>query len=276
MAFPLILLAGCIGLLQYHGIQFWTERVDPATGWAWSLLLEAAALWLWYSRRRGLWVLGLVATSLTLAGPLHHVASPLFRDMAAADTVASAAPASVATLEAAIATDEEALRGFLAAAEKRSGWQSSIERTQAALDAKRTDLRKLLAQQQQAHQVAALAWQQEAIITMQAVALVLFQLVAVLATRTLSAARVERGIVIEQAPPLPHQATPKRSQEPPSLPHLRDRLSAHLEAEGLRVGRFAEQCGLDRREVSAVLNWREERRAASRRVVERLAAALPG
>jgi hypothetical protein len=38
-----IVLAGAIGLLQAHGIQFWADRLGPY-GIAWSALLEATGL----------------------------------------------------------------------------------------------------------------------------------------------------------------------------------------------------------------------------------------
>jgi hypothetical protein len=73
-----LLLIGGIGLLQYHAILFWTAAVDPLTGWAWSLLLECAALWCWSHHRAAIrWGLGAVATVLVLAGPLYQVAKPL-------------------------------------------------------------------------------------------------------------------------------------------------------------------------------------------------------
>ncbi|MGH8591423.1 MAG: hypothetical protein ACREXX_19530 [Gammaproteobacteria bacterium] len=40
---PAVVLAGAVGLLQAHGIAFWSGKLGPY-GIAWSVLLEAIAL----------------------------------------------------------------------------------------------------------------------------------------------------------------------------------------------------------------------------------------
>lgn len=42
---PLVVLASAIGLLQAHGMAFWSAELG-SYGIAWSVLLEATALWL--------------------------------------------------------------------------------------------------------------------------------------------------------------------------------------------------------------------------------------
>ena len=74
-------LFGAIGLLQYHSIQFWQLFTEPGIGIVWSLVLEGTALWLWYQRHIGTRFLGLCASLLLLAGPLHQVSAPLVAEL---------------------------------------------------------------------------------------------------------------------------------------------------------------------------------------------------
>lgn len=174
-----LLLLGGIGLLQYHAIMFWTDVVDPLTGWAWSILLEGAALWCWSHHNAAIrWVLGAIATLLVLTGPLYHVAAPLVAEGLGMEQ--NAVQRQILTAE--IASLEQDKETFLANSEKRVGWASRIDSVQAKLDSARAELRNLTASEPQR-----LEWQRQAIILMQAIALVLFQLLNVVMIRTLSA-----------------------------------------------------------------------------------------
>lgn len=179
--FALPILIGGIGLLQYHAIMFWTAVVDPVTGWAWSLMLEGAALWCWSHPRFAVrYGLGAVATVLVLAGPLYQVSAPLVAEHVSVDQ--STAQREVLTAE--IAGLEAALATYLSNSETRIGWSGRIDDTQAQLTASRAELRGLTAAAPQR-----LEWQRQAIILMQAIALVLFQLLNVIMIRTLSGTR---------------------------------------------------------------------------------------
>jgi hypothetical protein len=182
-----LLLIGGIGLLQYHAILFWTAVVDPATGWAWSLLLEGAALWCWSHHRAAIrWGLGAVATVLVLAGPLYQVAEPLVAERAGVEQSAE----QRAVLAAEIAGLERALATYLDNSQSRVGWAGRIDDTQAQLTAARAELRGLTASEP-----LRIEWQRQAIILMQAVALVLFQLLNVVMIRTLSMEYTPRRVL---------------------------------------------------------------------------------
>lgn len=196
----LILLVAAIGLMQYHAILFWSEHVDRATGWAWSLLLEGAALWLWSSRHAAQRALALVATVLVLAGPLYQVSAPLIAEWQATDRSAVANVERRAALAAEITSLETALNAYLKNSAARVGWAQRIDATQARLDTARSELTAVIAA---AAEPVRMSWQRQAVIAMQAIALVLFQIMGVIAIRTLAVA---------------HQAKASDPQEPQRNP----------------------------------------------------------
>ncbi|MGH8469368.1 MAG: hypothetical protein ACREVY_10435 [Gammaproteobacteria bacterium] len=168
-----LVLATCIGILQWHGIQFWGAQVGQATGWAWSLTLESAGLWLWWTGRRAL---GLCASVLLLVGPLHIVSEPLLADLGRAEHVDTARERLIPTAEARIVSLERELTGFLANSRERAGWLPPIQDTQARLDAARAELGRLYSERPEA---GGLGWRARAVIALQAMALCLFQIAAV-------------------------------------------------------------------------------------------------
>lgn len=180
---PLVLL-GSIGLLQYHSIQFWMVQVG-GTGWAWSVLLEGAALWFWYAPRTLRRLLGLVASLLLLTGPLYVVTSPIISHDYFERTGAEKRTMAASVLEAEIAQLESSLATFLRNSEARPGWLPTIQRTQDAIIERRANLRKLLIETDS----VGLSWQRQTVIVMQAVALILFQIASVMAITSLSARR---------------------------------------------------------------------------------------
>lgn len=89
---PLLILPLFVVLLQWHSIPFWRGVIGPVAGVAASLGLELVSLWRWWVPPRGapgraplpgglrlprFRLLGLLAVSLLLAGPLYQVGSPL-------------------------------------------------------------------------------------------------------------------------------------------------------------------------------------------------------
>ena len=174
-----VLLAGCIGLLQYHSVQFWVERTGSPVGVAWSLLLEGAALWLWSDRRPTRRLLGAVATLLLLAGPLYQVSAPLLDEGGHAERQAVAARERQSDLAGEIKTLDTALAAYLANSASRQGWVARIDHTQARLEQLRAEQAQITFDRADAP--APRPWQQVAVIGMEALAIALFQLVAVLA-----------------------------------------------------------------------------------------------
>ena len=166
-------LAGCVGILQWHGIQFWSAHVDSTTGWAWSLTLEGTGLWLWWTGRRAL---GVCASALLLIGPLYVVSGPLVADLGRAEHADSARTRLIPAAEAKVASIEREIQAFLSNSGKRAGWLAPIEAAQSRLDAARADLGRLYTERPEA---GGLGWRTRAVIALQAIALVLFQISAI-------------------------------------------------------------------------------------------------
>ncbi len=286
--YPTLLLVGGVALIQYHAIAFWSDAVDPVTGWAWSILLELVALWLWYERHTR--PLAFIATLLVLSGPLYQVSAPLVKAIAENATESASEPQRVALLREAIAQDEASLQTFLENSQARSGWLPAIEAARASLDEKREQLRELLTRSAET-----LPWQQVAVIVLQAVALVLIQISNVLAITALSRLWMEtanttawkrtRKTPPENRPKTDNRSagTRKRGQteeatEEPPVTHIQSALRSLLEANGLSARAFAKQNGFSPRDLSLVLHDQENRKAGKRRaprkVFDQLSALL--
>lgn len=164
----LLIVAGSAVLMQLHAIQFWTGHVGTA-GVAWSLILEAVALWLWWQRRRGLAVL---ASALLIAGPFHQLSAPTVEALRTAQASASLLAmerAEVAQLEASVAR-------FQDNSAERIGWAQRIDRAQASLDAARERVRHRMAEQ-----VTGADWREVGVVGLQALALLVVMVTQVLA-----------------------------------------------------------------------------------------------
>ncbi|MFP4131285.1 MAG: hypothetical protein ACLFVF_04110, partial [Thiohalospira sp.] len=184
MTLAAVILIGCTAVIQYHAIQFWTAQVDPVTGWAWSLLLEAVALWLWW-RRGIIRALALLASLLVMAGPVYHVSAPLVEELHQGAHADDTREARLDALDQRIEAQKAALERFLENSENRAGWLPAIEDARAEL----ADARQAKAELMSEAENAGMAWREQAIIVMQAVALMLFQVVGVLAVTRLSQLR---------------------------------------------------------------------------------------
>ncbi len=270
-AYPVFLLAGGIVLIQYHGIAFWNDAVGPATGWAWSVLLELIALWLWYQPRTRL--LALVATALVLSGPLYQVTTPLVQQLAASAAERVSGLRRAALLRQAIATEESALQTFLANSSDRAGWLPPIEQARASLDAKRAELQALLTPTRQT-----LPWQQIAAMGLQAIALVLVQVSNVLAITTLSRTR-ETPAQRKRKPVAANREMPRSVplETPKTLPNvaqIQAALRQHLSAEGISARTFAERHGFSARDISLVFHDQENQKAGKRRAPSKVFGRL--
>jgi len=214
-----LLLVGCICLLQYHAIQFWVTHAG-ITGAAWSLLLEGAALWLWSSPRLLRRVLGGLVTLLLLVGPLYQVSAPLIEAGHYAANTATAGAERSRDLAGEIQSLEAALAVYLANSQTRSGWVSRIDSAQARLDRLRTEQAQLSAVRAGAPQHQ--PWQRTAVILMEALAIVIFQLVAVLAIGELRDGRhalrpAEAAPLCAQPPATARRAAARRANFTPAI-----------------------------------------------------------
>lgn len=204
---PLLVLAGSIALLQVHAIQFWTEFVGPM-GWAWAVLLEVVALWLWYQRQLARRMLAMVASVLTLTGPIYMVCEPLVDQWQSASHVDAGRELHIERLTLEASRLEESIETFRANSEVRAGWLEPIQDAQARLAEVYSQLATLVA----APPAVASSWRQQALIGMQAVALLIFQLAAVLAITSLS--RQRQQVVAEGVTPHPTYSCDRLRGEP--------------------------------------------------------------
>jgi len=120
-----------------------------------------------------------LATLLLLAGPLYQVSAPLVEAGARAGLREAAAFDRRGDLAGEIKTLEAALSAYLANSAGRQGWVARIDRTQARLEQLRAEQAQIAAGRAEAP--APHTWQQAAVVGMEALAVVIFQLVAVLA-----------------------------------------------------------------------------------------------
>jgi hypoxanthine-guanine phosphoribosyltransferase len=124
------------GLMQVHSITFWEGQVDQI-GWAWSIALEAAMLWLWYEKK--LLPLRLLAAAILIAGPWYQMTAP------AMEKLHSYSSLKIQEVD----YQEEVLQLFSSHkryddnSKKKYGWAKRIDNTQIKLDTARHNLREV-------------------------------------------------------------------------------------------------------------------------------------
>lgn len=179
----LVLLTGAVFLMQKHAWDFWSGY-DATTGWLWALMLEGAALWLWAQRNVLANGIALLATLLVLAGPLYQVSKPAVEML----HQSNAQPTVNAERKAELKADKTQLTADLATynenSKHRAGWATLIATTKAELKAVNAELKTLSAAELAP---APMAWQALAVIVMQAVAMLIFQIVIIQSIRELTA-----------------------------------------------------------------------------------------
>lgn len=176
---PALLILAGVTLIQFHSVLFWESQVEHV-GFLWSLTLMAAAIWLWSARNSWLNLLALVVTVLELSGPLYNVSEPVVQAVVKANQVQQQNTQQEADLRAEISQLSTSLATYLANSTERFGWAERIDNTQAALDSARADLKAMTGNTATA---AVIPWRSFIVIGMQALALIVFQLVIVLAVR---------------------------------------------------------------------------------------------
>lgn len=178
----LLLLAGAIVLMQKHAWEFWKE-FDADFYWLWAVMLEGAALWLWSQRNAWKNAIAFLATLMVLAGPLYQVSKPAIEMLHKAETESGLLAERKAELKA----DKTQLTADLATYNEnslhRAGWAGLITATKADLKAVNTELNALSKAQ---GKPVPMQWQALAVIAMQAIAMVIFQMVIVFSIRSLT------------------------------------------------------------------------------------------
>lgn len=265
---PALLIGGGTGLIQYHSIGFWSDHVSHAIGWFWSVTIEAAGLWLWYRPGLPSRVLGLVASMLLLSGPLYQIAAPAIAssDMEQARAEASAQYAQ--RLRTELAQDAQLVRTYAQNSQHRQGWLPAIQDLQQRMDTARARLDTLGADQ--AKSFANATFEVYALVLLQALGLVLIQTTNVLAITHISrqrrvcapAAQPAQALRVpghERFEATASDATPRidAQEEHAQLRELAARIRSYIEGEELSIARAAEEFGVDRRNLSYLLNWKQ-------------------
>lgn len=183
---PCVVLIGAIGLIQAHGIAFWSGKLGPY-GIAWSVLLEATALWLWSRPAIGSRALACLASVLLLLGPLYQVGTPILDGLVLAEHSDRARSKEIPMAENQIRELEGQLAAFTANSRTRPGWLPAIEATQARLSQARGKLAALY--REAPRSTARIEVQETLVIAMECIGLLLFQIAAVLAITTLARER---------------------------------------------------------------------------------------
>lgn len=268
--FTVVLLLMAVAILQWHAIAFWQTHTG-SLGWMWALGIEGAAIWLWWQPQRLVRVIGLVASVLSLAGPLHHVGTPVIEVIKQAQLMSAARIDRIDVLRGTLAAEMASLRQYQALADKRLGWSGRIDRTQERIDKVNDELTRLMAEKPS----GGLSWGL-AVVAMEALALMLLQVVVVLSIRSL-ATRKSKEVAEEPFDEEPfaieQPAMTEASQEPPSestddLP-IPSRLKRHFEASGESMPVWSRRHGLNADRVRQVLAGR-----ASEEVMQAVGEAL--
>jgi len=179
-------------------------------------------------------LLGLIASTLLLAGPLYQVGMPLAQELGASNEADVARARTIGLLEGRVASLKRQLSTYLDNSRSRSGWLPAITETERALKEAEADLRALYAAPRET--APHLGTVRRAVIAMQAVALLLFQVTNILALRTLAERErqaCEREVPDAAMPALgpPATAAPAPVQAPDiALPEPSARLAAVLKA----------------------------------------------
>lgn len=254
------IVAGSAALMQLHSMAFWLGQVGAA-GVAWSLMLEAVALWLWWQRR---FALAVLASGLLIAGPFHQLSAPALDALRATE----AAGRMVTIEQAEIAQLEASLGRFEQNSAARLGWAERIDRTQAELGEARARLRAQVEAQAQGAD-----WRALAVVGMQGLALLVVMVTQVLAVTGLRPVAVPlpapQGEAIDR-PRLDELGIKGLVGGPNEIDAMAVHVAHRLEAD--RKSRRESQAALARRlgvrpaDVSMLLNH-EARRNAGRETV---------
>jgi len=258
-----ILIAGGVGLIQYHSIAFWSDHVSREIGWAWSLSIEAAGLWLWYRPGLPSRMLGLVASVLLLAGPLYQIATPALASRAQAEATSQVSAQAARRLRNELSQDAQLVRTYAHNSQSRKGWLQPIQKLQERMDVARSKLNALGSTQAKSRVNTTIGVY--ALVLLQALGLILIQTTNVLAITHISGLRRECTTAAQRVRnPRPESIEEAEADAAPRgvaqdeygrLRSLADQVRGFIEEGGLSIAKAAERLGVDRRDLSYLLNW---------------------
>ena len=136
-----VLFIACVALMQMHSMHYFIAHAGAYAGVLWSLTLEAGSAYLLIQDRFTYRAAGAAGAALMLCIVLFSLASPLLHQF----ETAKAARRALVDIEEQINALEKQRETFLRNSEKRAGWLTAIERTEAkidALDAKRMKMKQ--------------------------------------------------------------------------------------------------------------------------------------
>lgn len=277
----IIILLSCVCLLQIHGIAFWTEKIG-IYGWGWSLLLEVSALWLWYRPKFTYRLLAILVSLLTLAGPIHHVTSPIIAASHQVTNEATASHIMLKNLESEKVRLEDQLSTYQSNSEKRTGWLTPITSANERLKEIDKQIASLMINKPNEEKMY-VNW----VIIMEVAGLVIFQTVAVLAILTLSKlqnttnknsnianqkpAKTNEPIELERTNSTEALTDNEASntqdlQEEPDPLVVLNNVESFLKQSGKNYREFSEYAGVSTKELSFLRNHKKRLTAGERTV----------
>jgi len=267
--FNIVIILTATALMQWHGIQFWTSYVGVETGWAWSISLELAALWLWVKGAGHRW-LAFLASCLLLAGPLFHIAEPALRASSRVEIADRNHSLAIKDVAAEISTLESSLETALRNSEARTGWLNDIQQSRTSLSSARQRLRGLL--RKQAVTPGPWPWIKT---VAQAAALLVIWGVSIMAITDLTKSKrpeTRKKVVSKR------RESKKLDSDFSDIGQIVSRLEASIRESGLSQGEWADRHGISRKNVSLIRNHNQRvadnKEVASKRAINQMVTVL--
>jgi hypothetical protein len=264
-----VIILTATALMQWHGIQFWTSYVGIETGWAWSISLELAALWLWVKGAGHRW-LAFLASCLLLAGPLFHIAEPALRASSQVEIADRNHALAVEDATVEIATLESSLETALRNSEARTGWLNDIQQTRESLSTARQQLRSLLSRQA----VTPGPWPWIKTVAQAAALLVIWSVSIMAITELTKSKRTETG----RRTVSKRRESKKQDFVSSDIGQIVSQLEFSIRESGLSQGEWADLNGISRKNISLIRNHDQRvaanKEVASNRVIKQVAEIL--
>ena len=136
-----VMVIGSIFLMQWHSIEFWTDKVGES-GLYLSIGLEAAMLWFWYdSRNRFIGFCKYLSAFLLIAGPCYQITASTFQNLSSMIVM----QADIETAQDAVTQYSRSLKRYEDNSIKFREWGGRIDRATANLKEARAHLSTLRA-----------------------------------------------------------------------------------------------------------------------------------
>ncbi len=250
-----VMVIGSIFLMQWHSIEFWTDKVGES-GLYLSIGLEAAMLWFWYdSRNRFIEFCKYLSAFLLIAGPWYQITAPTFQNLSSMTVI----QADIKMAQDAVTQYSRSLKRYEDNSVKFREWGGRIDRATANLKEARAHLSTLRAKGVKKEA----PWRSRAVAGMQAAVLFLMltaQLTAVTYLRSRNVTTVTEAV------------TPKRNgkrnavtEQPPeryeeTVKAVAEEITRQVEELGSRA-EICRQTGLRPEYVTAVMNHEEKKKS---------------